>query len=554
MDPCSAPVRDRTDRCPGVLRLHAAADGAMARVRLPGGRVGAAGLEAIAALAVEHGNGLVELTSRASVQIRGLSAGAHEPVAARLARAGLLPSLAHDRVRNVLTSPFGGRLPASVAATDDVVAALDAGLCADATLASLPGRFLFAVDDGSAVGCDERADVALAADAPGRFRLWLGGLRTSLVADAAGAPQLALDAARAFLAPAAEHRVSDKGRISPTIRHAPAAEGRAWRVADVQDAPARIARALGGELAPGAGSGGAGHAPAPGVPVGPGWRGGGGRAATPRAAIGLGGGGGLAGTPGAAVGSGAAGTPGGGADHAPAQPRRLDAGVCAQADGRVAVTALAPLGRLSPAMLRRLARLAPEVRISTRRTTTIVDVRAGDADRILAELDAAGFITAAGSGWHGLSACAGLGACSSAHADVRAAAAERARQRAASAPAEHWMACARGCGRPVGASAGAGAGVGDRAGTGSDDRTDDSARAGTGSGDRTGSGDHAGVGVGAGTGVGDRAGSGDRADASANDTVAVTATADGVTIERRGATIVVADLAAALAALAGARA
>jgi sulfite reductase beta subunit-like hemoprotein len=369
MDPRSAAVRDRADRCPGVLRLHEAADGAMARVRLPGGRVDAAGLEAIAVLAAAHGNGLVELTSRASVQIRGLSTGAGEPVAARLARAGLLPSLAHDRVRNVLASPFGGRLAASVAMTDDLVAALDADLCADAGLAGLPGRFLFAVDDGSGLGCDGRADVALVADAPARFRLWLGGLRTSLVAGAADAPRLALDAARAFLALPAEGRVSKKGRISPTIRQAPASKGRAWRVA----------------------------------------------------------------------------------------PSRIDAGVVPQTDGRVAVTALTPLGRLSPGALRRLARVAPEVRVSTSRTITIVDVAAGDAAEIVGELAAAGLVTTPGSGWQGLSACAGLGACASAHADVRAAAAERARHRPAGAPAEHWTACERGCGRPADATDAGGA-------------------------------------------------------------------------------------------------
>src|ERR1700712_2724745 len=70
MDSRSATVRERTDRCPGVLRLHEAADGWMARVRLPGGRVDARGLRAVADVA-SWGNGLVELTSRGRPQIRG---------------------------------------------------------------------------------------------------------------------------------------------------------------------------------------------------------------------------------------------------------------------------------------------------------------------------------------------------------------------------------------------------------------------------------------------------------------------------------------------------
>src|SRR3954469_20130019 len=129
----ASPPRTARDRCPGALSLHAAEDGALARVRLPGGRLDAAGRAAVAAVA-ELGNGIVEITPRATAQVRGLPDGAGEQVATLLAAGGLLPSLAHDRVRNVLASPLGG--------ADDVVDALDRGLCADARLASLPGRFL----------------------------------------------------------------------------------------------------------------------------------------------------------------------------------------------------------------------------------------------------------------------------------------------------------------------------------------------------------------------------------------------------------------------------
>jgi precorrin-3B synthase len=167
--------RAAADRCPGALRLVEAADGYLARVRLPGGFVTGNQLRALADLAVELGDGRVELTSRGNVQLRALATGAAEPLTATLSRAGLLPSLDHDRVRNVLASPLSG-LDGLGSGRDltAIVAALDAGLCARPRLTELSGRFLFAIDDGRGDVAGLGADVVAVVGADGAVVNGLG--------------------------------------------------------------------------------------------------------------------------------------------------------------------------------------------------------------------------------------------------------------------------------------------------------------------------------------------------------------------------------------------
>src|SRR3954449_11553375 len=75
------------DACPGAWRRHDAADGALARFRPVGGAVDAAELRALARAATAGGSPL-ELTSRGSLQVRGLTTAAADALADELAARG----------------------------------------------------------------------------------------------------------------------------------------------------------------------------------------------------------------------------------------------------------------------------------------------------------------------------------------------------------------------------------------------------------------------------------------------------------------------------------
>ena len=135
------------DACPGVLVLHPARDGLVARIRLPGGYATAARWRALADLSRDYGDGCVDVTARGNVQLRGLRAADGPALAARAAAAGLMPSAEHDRARNIMASPLSGL--DGRPALRDLVDALDAALLAGPEFAALPGRFLFALDDGT---------------------------------------------------------------------------------------------------------------------------------------------------------------------------------------------------------------------------------------------------------------------------------------------------------------------------------------------------------------------------------------------------------------------
>ena len=93
--------------------------------------------------------------------------------------AGLLPSPAHDRVRNVLASPLAGRHAAVACRNRRGRGCARPGLCADPGFAALPGRFLFAVDDGSGLALGHARGRGAGGAGPDAFGLLLGGRLTA---------------------------------------------------------------------------------------------------------------------------------------------------------------------------------------------------------------------------------------------------------------------------------------------------------------------------------------------------------------------------------------
>ena len=126
--------------------------------------IGAGQLAALAAAATRFGSSAMELTSRGNIQIRAVT----DPpaLADAIAAAGLLPSPTHERVRNIVASPLSGR-EGGDGDVRALVLALDAAIRNDPGLARLPGRFMFALDDGrgdvSGLGADVGAHL-LSAD------------------------------------------------------------------------------------------------------------------------------------------------------------------------------------------------------------------------------------------------------------------------------------------------------------------------------------------------------------------------------------------------------
>ena len=150
--------------CPGALRPMLSGDGWVVRIRPPAGRLSATQAAGIAQLAARYGNGLIDVTSRANLQLRGVREASHAELIDGLRALGLIDSSPEvEARRNLVVTPFW----CAGDGTLDIAAAL-ANALSQPDAPSLPKKFGFAVDTGEhSVLQDTSADIRIERTASG---------------------------------------------------------------------------------------------------------------------------------------------------------------------------------------------------------------------------------------------------------------------------------------------------------------------------------------------------------------------------------------------------
>lgn len=163
--------------CPGALRPMLSGDGLVVRVRPRGGHLSQDQAAGIATLAAIHGNGLIDLSARANVQLRGVTEGSHQELIAGLDDLGLIDATPRaETARNIIVTPFW----AEGDGTQDMANALMQALATPDAM-PLPGKFGYGVDTASTpVLRNTSADIRVER-AAGGWMVWADGTATGAI-------------------------------------------------------------------------------------------------------------------------------------------------------------------------------------------------------------------------------------------------------------------------------------------------------------------------------------------------------------------------------------
>ncbi|CAG4893287.1 hypothetical protein R54767_01529 [Paraburkholderia gardini] len=164
----------RPSACPGLWRIVQARDGGLCRIRLPCGELRADQALAIADAAKRHTSGVIEVTNRANLQLRGVRPGEENALTGRLLDAGSGPQaprdahetnpVARDDLRNLMVSPLAGRDPHALFDITSLAAQILSLLQTDPRFTALSPKFALMLDGGERLAMlDHPHDIWLAA-------------------------------------------------------------------------------------------------------------------------------------------------------------------------------------------------------------------------------------------------------------------------------------------------------------------------------------------------------------------------------------------------------
>lgn len=207
------PGNARRGACPSLDAPMQTGDGLLARLRLPGNRLTPAQLGAIATLATTHGNGLVEVTARGNLQVRGLTPATTAPFAAAIRETieietGLVIDL----------SPLAGDDPQEFADPRPLAEAIRQGSEHMAT--QLGPKVSVVIDSGGQISLSAlKADIRLLALDASSWAVTLGGAKPQVM-DGEGAVATTLATLGALAAMGPESRATDlfPANLSPPAR------------------------------------------------------------------------------------------------------------------------------------------------------------------------------------------------------------------------------------------------------------------------------------------------------------------------------------------------
>lgn len=198
--------------CPGAYRPMRSGDGLIVRIRPRLARLSRDQILGLCDAAMTHASGIIDLTNRANLQLRGVREDTHDALLGVLDELGLLDATqALEARRNILTAPMWVRADDTHTLSLKLISRLN-------ELPDLPAKFGFSVDAGDApVLADASADIRIERALNGGLMIRADGAETGHATDRVKAINDVITLAHWFAAT----RAPDTKRMAKHLRLMP---------------------------------------------------------------------------------------------------------------------------------------------------------------------------------------------------------------------------------------------------------------------------------------------------------------------------------------------